>query len=272
MRAARVELTKWPAHPHRCVDGVLLGEDRYGVWIGNPTGTRLDYAGGKLTSSARVFVLPRDAWWHGRHFTDGGWKLDVTTIPRWRGEHATMSDLDLDVLRNGGRAWIEDEDEFAESLRAGTLPAHFAEPARTTAAQLLHALQAGDEPFASVGTSWLAQLQEIEHTVVPMPAPKPTAVIVGRPELSDLVSPIAILDNYQSAAERLGVKPEACVFIDDRLENVVGAAALGMYGIHHTSVADTVAILGRVLSPAGMLGQKTSGGDVENGSAGPSSQ
>jgi putative hydrolase of the HAD superfamily len=78
--------------------------------------------------------------------------------------------------------------------------------------------------------------------------------------------------SYQTAAERLGVKPEQCVFIDDRLENVIGAAALGMYAIHHSSAADTVAILRRVLNPGGMLGQKTSRGDVENGSAGPSSR
>jgi HAD superfamily hydrolase (TIGR01509 family) len=379
MRAARVELTKWPAQPHRCVDGVLLGEDRYGVWIGNPTGSRLDYAGGRRTTSARVFVLPRNAWWHGRHFTDGGWKLDITTIPQWRGEHATMADLDLDVLRNDGRAWIEDEDEFAESLRTGVMPSHFAEPARTTATRLLHALQADEEPFASVGDHWLARLQEIEHTVVATQAPAPTAVIFdmggvleritsrtaragwesrlglptgeldrrmadaigpgwagGRseaeirarlaanlglnsdsvtavsdafaadtslePELAEFIGrirprhPVAVLANagptaratwvrqhrldqlvdaivvsaeerlskpdprsYRTAARRLGVSPDACVFIDDRLENVIGAAGVGMYPVRHTSAADTVAILRRVLSPRGMLGQKRPG-------------
>jgi HAD superfamily hydrolase (TIGR01509 family) len=372
MRAARVELTKWPAYPHRCVDGVLLGEDRYGVWIGTPTGSKLDH--GKRTNSARVFVLPRNAWWHGRHFTDGGWKLDITTIPRWRGEHATMSDLDLDVLRNNGRTWIEDEDEFAESLRTGTLPAHFTEPARTTATRLLRALQADDEPFASVGDQWLDRLREIEHTVVATPALPPTAVIfdmggvlertvdrtaragweqrlglpAGRldqlmaeaigpgweggrseaqirahfagslglnaelitpvidaftadtsldPKLTEFIEqihPVAVLANagpaarstwvrqhrldqhaivisaeerlskpdprsYRIAAERLGVRSEQCVFVDDRLENVIGAAALGMYAIHHSSAENTVAILRRVLNPDGMLGQKLPG-------------
>lgn len=36
---------------------------------------------------------------------------------------------------------------------------------------------------------------------------------------------------YQLAAERLGVKPNECVFVDDRQSNVDGAVAVGMKGI-----------------------------------------
>lgn len=41
-------------------------------------------------------------------------------------------------------------------------------------------------------------------------------------------------------AERLGVPPEACVFVDDAPGNVTGAVAAGMVGVRHTSVRDTV--------------------------------
>ncbi|MBB3663915.1 MULTISPECIES: HAD-IA family hydrolase [Prauserella salsuginis group] len=41
-------------------------------------------------------------------------------------------------------------------------------------------------------------------------------------------------------AERLGVPPEACVFVDDAPGNVWGAVAAGMVGIRHSSVAETI--------------------------------
>ena len=40
---------------------------------------------------------------------------------------------------------------------------------------------------------------------------------------------------YQLALQDLGVEPEAAVFIDDFIENVRGAEAVGMHGIHFRS-------------------------------------
>ncbi|MFI6595129.1 HAD family hydrolase [Nonomuraea sp. NPDC050536] len=48
---------------------------------------------------------------------------------------------------------------------------------------------------------------------------------------------------YEIAAEQAGVPPERCLFVDDRLENVEGARALGMIGVHYTCVADLAAAL-----------------------------
>ena len=39
---------------------------------------------------------------------------------------------------------------------------------------------------------------------------------------------------YKLAAERLGVTPEECVFIDDKRENIVGAEAAGMLGVYYS--------------------------------------
>jgi putative hydrolase of the HAD superfamily len=39
---------------------------------------------------------------------------------------------------------------------------------------------------------------------------------------------------YRTAAERLGVAPEACLMVDDRAENVEGARAVGMQGFLYT--------------------------------------
>lgn len=48
---------------------------------------------------------------------------------------------------------------------------------------------------------------------------------------------------YLLASERLGVKPEDCVFVDDLRENVNGAEAVGMTAILHRDSAATVAKL-----------------------------
>jgi epoxide hydrolase-like predicted phosphatase len=45
---------------------------------------------------------------------------------------------------------------------------------------------------------------------------------------------------YLMAAERLGLPPEACVFVDDLRENCTGAEAVGMTAILHRDPAETV--------------------------------
>jgi putative hydrolase of the HAD superfamily len=54
---------------------------------------------------------------------------------------------------------------------------------------------------------------------------------------------------YLFTAERLGLPTHACVFVDDSRGNVDGAVAAGMTGVHHASVAATLAELS-VLFPA----------------------
>ncbi|GAA3465811.1 HAD-IA family hydrolase [Nonomuraea roseola] len=49
---------------------------------------------------------------------------------------------------------------------------------------------------------------------------------------------------YELAAQVAGVAPSRCLFVDDRLENVEAARALGMIGIHFTEAGD----LARALS------------------------
>ncbi|MDQ2587082.1 MULTISPECIES: HAD-IA family hydrolase [Saccharothrix] len=44
---------------------------------------------------------------------------------------------------------------------------------------------------------------------------------------------------YLLTADRLGLDPADCVFVDDLAVNVRGAAAAGMVGVHHHSVRAT---------------------------------
>ncbi|MFE7394732.1 HAD-IA family hydrolase [Streptomyces sp. NPDC057582] len=43
---------------------------------------------------------------------------------------------------------------------------------------------------------------------------------------------------YEITAERAGVAMDRCLFVDDRLENVDAAAALGMTGVHYRESED----------------------------------
>jgi putative hydrolase of the HAD superfamily len=48
---------------------------------------------------------------------------------------------------------------------------------------------------------------------------------------------------YRLAAERLGVAPERCIFVDDLRENCEGAEAVGMTAVRHRAAPETIAKL-----------------------------
>jgi putative hydrolase of the HAD superfamily len=50
-------------------------------------------------------------------------------------------------------------------------------------------------------------------------------------------------DIYLLAAERIGVPPQDCVFVDDFPSNIAGAEAVGMRGILHRSGAETATLI-----------------------------
>jgi HAD superfamily hydrolase (TIGR01509 family) len=50
---------------------------------------------------------------------------------------------------------------------------------------------------------------------------------------------------YHIAVERLGVRAEAAVFVDDLPENVQGAQAVGMRGVQFKNNAQTIAEIKR---------------------------
>jgi len=52
---------------------------------------------------------------------------------------------------------------------------------------------------------------------------------------------------YRLGAERLGLEPEDCVFVDDLRENIAGAEAVGMLGILHRDVEGSIAAMEEAL-------------------------
>lgn len=56
---------------------------------------------------------------------------------------------------------------------------------------------------------------------------------------------------YMLAADRLGLSPGECVFVDDLVENVRAAAAAGMVGVHHAEPSAAVDEIAILLDPDG---------------------
>ena len=52
---------------------------------------------------------------------------------------------------------------------------------------------------------------------------------------------------YRLAAKRLGVRPEECVFVDDKTINVEAAESVGMKGIVYNDHADFMAELNKYI-------------------------
>ena len=65
-RPVRVECRKWPDDPHWEFDGVRLGVDAHGTWVGITEGTLLASPVRAFHAAAdHVTLVPHDAWWLG---------------------------------------------------------------------------------------------------------------------------------------------------------------------------------------------------------------
>ncbi|KRF36187.1 HAD-IA family hydrolase [Nocardioides sp. Soil805] len=53
---------------------------------------------------------------------------------------------------------------------------------------------------------------------------------------------------YALTADRLGVRPEEVLFLDDTVERVVGARAVGWHAVHHVSTTRSIAAMERIIA------------------------
>jgi hypothetical protein len=120
-RPVRVVARKWPDRPHWEFDGLHLGADEHGQWVGAPAGTRMTRPGAAFTTDQDIVtLLPHGEPFVATFYAPGGsvpcdLYVDIATPPTWSGDRVSSVDLDLDVVRGwSGRVWVDDEDEFAE--------------------------------------------------------------------------------------------------------------------------------------------------------------
>lgn len=157
---------KWDGTPHWEMDGVYLGADEHGQWVGARPPTQMSRPGRSVTFHRHfVGVFPYDAWWAATfyewedHVDSHDVYVDVTTVPVWQGATVTLVDLDLDVVREwSGTVFVDDEEEFAEHQVRLDYPAEVIAAARRSATAVADAVTHGCEPFGTVGQAWLARL------------------------------------------------------------------------------------------------------------------
>lgn len=161
----RVECRKWVDDPHWEFDAMRLGEDEHGVWLGVAKGTHLSRPGAAFDATHHHVVLaPYDAWFLATFYGDQPGRpvdvyVDIATPCEWRGDVLRAVDLDLDVIRGEhGRAWVDDEDEFAEHRVSLGYPDELVREASRSCAEVLSQVEDRTGPFDGVATEWLARL------------------------------------------------------------------------------------------------------------------
>ena len=165
--AVRVQLTKWGDRPHWGFDGLFLGSDEHGDWIGFPAGTLMSRPGMEVRPpNDQVGLVPAGddadraflATFHG----PGGDKrtyVDMTSVPQWDGSVVRAVDLDLDVVEEiDGTVYVDDEDEFAEHQVLFGYPAEIIALAETTKDAVLAAVVHHRPPFDGSSDRWLEVL------------------------------------------------------------------------------------------------------------------
>jgi hypothetical protein len=163
----RVELTKWGDRPHWAFDGLFLGSDAHGDWLGFTAGTLMARPGMEVRPpNHQVGLVPTGgaaflATFHG----EGGDKrtyVDMTSVPHWDGPVVRAVDLDLDVVEElNGTVFVDDEDEFAEHQVLFGYPPDVIALAEAARDSVLAAVTGRQAPFDGSAERWLAVLDEL---------------------------------------------------------------------------------------------------------------
>lgn len=158
-----VVMSKWGDRPHWRFQGIHLGTDEHGEWLGFPRGTH--YARPGMTVDARVdgvtLVAAGRPWLATFHAPGIGMEVyvDIATPPVWQGTTLRSVDLDLDVVRRAdGTVFVDDEDEFAEHRLAFGYPADVVAMAERAAAEVLASVRGRVAPYDGTAAAWLDRL------------------------------------------------------------------------------------------------------------------
>lgn len=162
-----IRFTKWGGRRHWRYPMEPLGSDRYGLWFGAQAGIllRRGFEDPIVQPHDFVVLVPADgcwiASWNGPGETDISVYIDVTSKPSVQPDMVSAVDLDLDVVRlRDGTIQVLDEDEFAVHQVRYNYPTEVVAQARATTDDLVARLTGGNEPFATVGSTWLERFVE----------------------------------------------------------------------------------------------------------------
>ncbi|MDQ7879512.1 DUF402 domain-containing protein [Microbacterium sp. QXD-8] len=168
--------TKWDTSAHWVNDGIYLGSDRWGDWIGQPDGWRNVRPGLEfLADGPNVTLLPPSGDYamtvHGsprrvRTYIDIAWDI------RWENREPRGIDMDLDVVKaiDGRGLFIDDRDEWDEHRVVYGYPLDLVERLEALAVDLERRVAAAEAPFDdATPDSWLARLSAYDAVAPPPP-------------------------------------------------------------------------------------------------------
>ena len=161
-----IERRKWKDEPHYGSEGILLGEDEHGVWVGARAGNRMYKGTGAIVTGSYpiVWCVPRDGWFLSHHLVghpELDIYIDIAAPAVWSERGARLVDLDLDVIvwNDGRPVELVDEDEFELHRHQLGYPSELVDGARSAADHVLRQATAGAAPFdASTARRWLEAL------------------------------------------------------------------------------------------------------------------
>jgi putative hydrolase of the HAD superfamily len=148
-----------------------------------------------------------DRWYEHRLPYDRG---ELTATQYWRLTGVADEDLLEDVLAADADAWSR-----CDPVLVDWLPRVRASGLKTA---LLSNMPREQWAGLSPGFAWLSDLDQLTLSF---------ELGVAKPEERI----------YRHCLAELGVEPEDAVFVDDRIENVAAARALGMHALQYTGVA-----------------------------------
>ncbi len=168
----RCVMTKYGGRPHWEFDGVLLGSDAHGDWVGVPAHTSMARPGATFTPPVdSVLLVPAGdpgglSHWLGTFYAPGfrvEVYVDLTTTAVWDGAVLRAVDLDLDVVRGEtGRVWVDDEDEFAAHRAAYRYPDDLVAAVSSTCNDVHRRVAAHEPPFDGLAPRpWLRALADL---------------------------------------------------------------------------------------------------------------
>ncbi|MDH3306055.1 MAG: YgaC family protein [Acidimicrobiia bacterium] len=155
-----IQFYKNPRHLHWRLDHRWLGEDEFGIWSAGLSGDLIQKGleAARSRQKPALCLTPPGAWWVASWVPDHEKStlfVDVTSPVEIGNGRAEMVDLDLDVVQaRDGTLYIEDEDEFEHHQVLLDYPAEWIRQAVAVTDEVMLAIEANHEPFASVWLAW----------------------------------------------------------------------------------------------------------------------
>jgi len=165
-RLVEIRNFKWPRRPTANATGYLLGQDRFGLWLGIKAGSHWwapDDSKRGIFASSFVKLIPEDTFWTVCfQLSDPIVDVDIVVPVCWLDGAVEEIDLELDVVRSAdGTVRVRDQEEFDRVRKQYSMPGDISTRAEATCEEIRKLVEGESEPFGSVGRGWLSRFLTI---------------------------------------------------------------------------------------------------------------